>query len=323
MTHVVNQTLRRCGAVALMILLPACGGTHWICPNPGLYTDGRGFVILAGNEYIQRLLPHGQSEPLPIVTPPDTSYGTSGQRFGLTLDRDIYRIVADYYDHPRRVEIENSTTGAKAVWDTKIDNPDFISVSPNGSIYLSSVLGIAQRYPPGARSRVAPLDTYHLPKLFNGGDALVNGFAGDDSGTVYFSIANSNAVEMTQANGSASRLEGKHTGLSGPQGIVVDSKGELYVANAENDSVTVYATHASGDVRPLRTIAGDKTGLNRPQAIAVDDDGTVYVFGGPQVRDGFGYPAQTVSVFASRSNGNLQPISVYSVQAGCFTNDHI
>jgi DNA-binding beta-propeller fold protein YncE len=57
--------------------------------------------------------------------------------------------------------------------------------------------------------------------------------------------------------------------LNAPRGIVIDSNGFVYVANAKTPSVTVYANAATGNVVPIRTISGSNTGLNQPYGVAL------------------------------------------------------
>jgi len=47
---------------------------------------------------------------------------------------------------------------------------------------------------------------------------------------------------------------------------------EIFVANFENNSVTVYARRANGNLAPLRIIQRAATGFNRPVGLAVDTD---------------------------------------------------
>jgi len=44
---------------------------------------------------------------------------------------------------------------------------------------------------------------------------------------------------------------------------------ELYVANEDANSITVYVRTANGNVAPLRTISGALTGLDNPASVAV------------------------------------------------------
>jgi hypothetical protein len=52
--------------------------------------------------------------------------------------------------------------------------------------------------------------------------------------------------------------------------VTVDpGNNEIVVANEGNDSITVYARTANGNVAPLRTISGDATGLSGSVDVAV------------------------------------------------------
>jgi hypothetical protein len=79
-----------------------------------------------------------------------------------------------------------------------------------------------------------------------------------------------------------------------------DVSADVYVSNSDNASVTVYATNASGNASPVRTIAGLATHLNSPMGITVDTvNNELYV------ADFFG---QAVRVFSLNANGNATPI---------------
>ncbi len=60
-------------------------------------------------------------------------------------------------------------------------------------------------------------------------------------------------------------------GVDQPEGLAVDSRGTLYVANSLGNDVTEYRP---GQGTPFRTISN---GIRDPSAIAVDADGTLYV----------------------------------------------
>lgn len=61
------------------------------------------------------------------------------------------------------------------------------------------------------------------------------------------------------------------TGLTGPEGVAVDSAGGVYVSNVENDRVMKLATGSTTQtVLPF-------TGLKEPYGLAVDKDASVYV----------------------------------------------
>jgi sugar lactone lactonase YvrE len=72
-------------------------------------------------------------------------------------------------------------------------------------------------------------------------------------------------------------------------------------------SLTVYAKGATGDVAPVRSIAGPRTGLMFPSAIAVDGSGDRYVAD---------RTANSVSVYSSSAQGDAAPIRTI---AGTYT----
>src|ERR1019366_862470 len=76
---------------------------------------------------------------------------------------------------------------------------------------------------------------------------------GVDSVTVFAANASGNAIPTTTISGAA-------TGLSNPNGIALDDKGNIYVTNGT--SVTVYAAGSSGNVAPTATISGANTGFS-------------------------------------------------------------
>jgi DNA-binding beta-propeller fold protein YncE len=64
-----------------------------------------------------------------------------------------------------------------------------------------------------------------------------------------------------------------NTGLNLPVGLVVDSQGNIYVANNNGEDILEFApiTSASGpqNVAPIATISGGMTGLNIPLGINI------------------------------------------------------
>src|ERR1700760_1002795 len=96
------------------------------------------------------------------------------------------------------------------------------------------------------------------------------------------------------------RITGALTGLSSPEQIAADRSGNLYVANSSG-SITVYAPTATGNVAPLRKIAGPATGLGGGvYGIAVDAAGDVYASN---------HYLNSVTEYAPGANGNVAPIA--------------
>jgi len=83
-----------------------------------------------------------------------------------------------------------------------------------------------------------------------------------------------NMIEVYAAGSSGTTppiatISGSNTGLNNPQGIAVDSQGNIYVANNSGASITEYAAGSNGNVSPIATISGSNTGLTIPYALAI------------------------------------------------------
>jgi hypothetical protein len=111
----------------------------------------------------------------------------------------------------------------------------------------------------------------------------------DSTGNLYVAFGASKgggAAVAVFAHGSSTPeriIAGPSTGLSNPQSIAVGG-GRIFVGNQFNGnlaaylgSVTVYDANASGDAKPLWTLAGNKTGIGTPLGVLTDTDGDIYV----------------------------------------------
>jgi hypothetical protein len=93
-------------------------------------------------------------------------------------------------------------------------------------------------------------------------------------------------------------------GIAAPQGLTTDKNGNLYVANLQNNTVTVYAPGAR---TPMFTIPN----LDTPTDVKVDSSGDVFVSDAP----GFGSQSNVVE-FAP---GGTSPIAVWYTTGGNWT----
>jgi hypothetical protein len=169
-------------------------------------------------------------------------------------------------------------------------------------------------YPVAATGAATPLAT-----ISGANTQLIQPFfdAVDSSGTLYVS---NQGNPGTQTAGyvteyAATDLSGNVaptrtiTGLHNPEGLAIDSAGNLYVAVV--DAIDVFAPGASGPATPIRVIGGSTTTLQnlflggQPAGVALDSAGDEYVAMGPVVLE-FG-PAATGNVAPTNIFGGLTP----------------
>src|SRR2546427_979559 len=77
----------------------------------------------------------------------------------------------------------------------------------------------------------------------------------------------------------------------------------LYVANEGANSITVFATGATGDAVPMAVIVGGDTRLESPVAVALDATGNIYVAN-------FGVAVPSITLYAPGASGNSLPMAV-------------
>ena len=181
-----------------------------------------------------------------------------------------------------------------------------IALDSAGNVYVSSGGGIAVYA--AANENATPIRTIAGS---NTGLSCPAGIGLDAAGELY--VANPCGASVTVyaagASGDASparTITGSNTGLNGPSDIAVDAARNVYVTNtggyvANAGSVTVYAAGASGNVIPIRTIAGCNTSIGYPwgpRGVELDAAGNVYVAAH--------IPAFGITVYGTEG-GNLTP----------------
>jgi sugar lactone lactonase YvrE len=108
-------------------------------------------------------------------------------------------------------------------------------------------------------------------------------------------------------------IEGAATRLSEPEGIALDSKGNIYVTCNNwtstgaygGSSVIIFSAGSKGNATPIATIVGPHTSLRSVHSITVDSRGKIYVgtFIGSDELSG-------VAVFSPGSNGDVKPEAI-------------
>ena len=202
--------------------------------------------------------------------------------------------------------------------------PAGIALDSQGNIYVANEEPIISRkfydygritvYPAGSNGNIAPATTISGLKT---GLALPVGIAVDSGGNIYVGnvyTTNTNRFSSITVYSAGSKgdvapiavVAGSNTGLGYPEGIALDSRGNLYTdgyIEGVGNTVDVYPAGSNGNVFPAATIAGLDTGLQFTGGIALDSGGNIYVAnsgGGPNDDGG-------VTVYAAGSSGNAVP----------------
>lgn len=201
---------------------------------------------------------------------------------------------------------------------TGLDQPADVAVDDNGDIYVAQGGEgpyAVKVFAANANGNVASLRTIVGPdtKL----DAPLGVAISPINGNIFVANSGLNAsfpgsvtVYAPNANGNVApiaTIAGAHTGLNEPDGLTLDSVGNLYVANQSgcspgygSGSVTVYAPGATGDVTPLRAIMGGDTDLCNPAKIAIDPSGELHVADSE--------PLGAVSDYSAEADGDAVPL---------------
>jgi hypothetical protein len=174
-------------------------------------------------------------------------------------------------------DITGSQTGLNGPWGVALDKSGNIYVTNHANCFPGDTGNpTVTVYAAGSTGNVAPartitgtrtgLDCPQKLALDSNSNIYVANTAYPSSGsgslTVYAAGANGN-VAPTET------IEGALTQLNVPEGIAVDSSGNIYATNFDASSITVYAAGSNGNVAPITTIAGAETGLAAPQGIVI------------------------------------------------------
>jgi Lactonase, 7-bladed beta-propeller len=133
--------------------------------------------------------------------------------------------------------------------------------------------------------------------------------------SLYVADYGSNAISMfgTGASGRPllGTIAGPATQLSNPEGVVLDSDGDLYVANSSASTITEYGADATGNAAPIATIGGSATGLDNPRFIALDSSSDLWVVNAL---------SNSVTEYAPNASGNVAPIATIAGSATGISN---
>ena len=190
-----------------------------------------------------------------------------------------------------------------AALSSDLDDPTAVAVDSGGTaVYVADgTVGVVAKIASGSLSVAAGLVDFGSPTAGPGTSSALrtpSGTAADGSGNVYIADAGNNVVEKLTPAGALSIFAGNpsHVGLptpgpatssnlNHPEGVAVDSSGNVYIADTTNsliDEVTPSGTLSifagsrghSGTPTPGTATSSD---LNHPDGVAVDGSGNVYI----------------------------------------------
>ncbi|MBV8068212.1 MAG: NHL repeat-containing protein [Candidatus Eremiobacteraeota bacterium] len=195
---------------------------------------------------------------------------------------------------------------------TGLNLPTGLAVDAQGDVYVANRSGnMITVYAPTANGNAKPIRTVE------GSMTDLNeptSIAVDAEQTIYVTNLANHSVTLFARGASGNVapvrvIRGKRARLTAAFAITVDRAGAIYVVNSDEKDISgviVFAPRASGDVAPIRVIAGSATKLETPSGVAVDPRGPIFVSD-----HGGSSSAGAIRVYAKGANGNSAPL--YSI----------
>lgn len=199
-----------------------------------------------------------------------TTFAGSGAT-GITNDTGI----AASFNHPLCVAVD--TAGDVYVSDSK--NNMIRKITPSGLVSLFAGSGLT-----GSVNGAAANATFNYP----------NGIATDKNGNIYVADSRNNMIRKISHSDTVSTVAGSTNagsnddtgvaaGFNYPTGIAVDSNGNLFVADENNNLIRkitpagVVTTFAGSGIAGYNDDTGRAAAFNAPYGITIDKAGNLYV----------------------------------------------
>jgi hypothetical protein len=188
-----------------------------------------------------------------------------------------------------------------------------VAFDSSGSIYVSVDSGGIETvdvFASGANGCKKPQRT-----ISDGG-----GLAIDSNNVLYVANSTTKTIDIVPAGSSTMEAQsgGSNTGLVAPGTVAVDASLNVYVVDSKTATISEFAAGATGNVAPIRTIAGSNTGLNgggdgglavskASGEIFVLNNGTNAILGFAATASGNVAPIQTIAGSATQLSNPLGP----------------
>jgi hypothetical protein len=196
----------------------------------------------------------------------------------------------------------------------KPSNTRGVAFDSTGQLFLNAFLPEGGRavevFKPGANNCAKPKRTI----------ADAGGLAIDSNDVLYVANSTTATIDVFPARSSAmeAQIGGSNTGLVAPGTVAVDASLNVYVFDTMTARISEFAAGATGNVAPIRTIAGSKTGLSggngfsfglavsKPSGeIFVSNPGSNAILGFAATASGNVAPIQTIAGSATRLSDPL------------------
>lgn len=235
-------------------------GHIWV----GNYTSGSNGTL---TEYAM----NASGNVAPIATLGGTTTTLEGPG-GIYVDASGTIYVADYRSGTLDVFAAGATGDVAPIRQiTGLDDPSGVWLDSSGNIWVGSPYSEEIfEFANNASGAATPLATITSSSL-----AEVMGVYIDKNENVWAANCNGGVVEFAHGvTGSGVTptvdIAGSNTGFSCPNGVVVDSSGNIYVADYGAPAVYVFSAGANGNVAPTQTIpANATTTLAKPIGVIV------------------------------------------------------
>ncbi len=219
--------------------------------------------------------------------------------------------------------LNESPTAAISGSNTGLISPAGIALDSSRNIYVADNGAASVFVYPPLGSGTGPLNDAPTATISGADTGLESpyGIAVDASGNIYVTDSGATSVFVYPPLGSSTgpldevpnaTISGSDTGLLYPQGIALNSSGNIYVGDWYAASVFVYPGGSNGNVAPSSATISTTmtTALGSPEGVALDSSGNIYAADCPACYGESG--SASVMVYPAGSNGNAAPSATIS-----------